>query len=181
MSDLATRYGRVAAGFRARLDSVPDDRWDSPSPCDKWSAREVVAHSAAVHRNVVGLVRTGTDQDHLPEDSASAWHQASDLVARALADPGLAAAQVQSRAGPTTFEELVATLLCADTLVHTWDLSRAVGLDEQLDPEAVAAAHAYLLPRAQEMRVPGGFGPEVSPPPGADPQTRFLCFTGRRP
>ncbi len=181
MSESATRYGRVAAGFRARLDSVPQDRWDSPSPCDQWSAREVVTHSASVHRNVVGLVRPGTDQDSTARDPANAWNQASDLVASALADPGLATAQVQSRAGAMTFEELVATLLCADTLVHTWDLSRAVGLDEQLDAEAVAAAHAYLLPRAEQMRVPGGFGPEVSPPPEADPQTRFLCFTGRRP
>lgn len=171
----------MAAGFGSRLDQVPEDRWDSPSPCDQWSAREVVAHSASVHRNVVGMVGVKVDQDHIPEDAAAAWHQASDLVVGALADSGMAASKVETRAGPMTFEELVATLLSADTLVHTWDLSRAVGLDEQLDPDAVAAVHAYLLPRAEQMRVPGGFGPEVSPPPGADPQTRLLCFTGRRP
>ncbi len=181
MSELGTRYERVAAGFSSRLDLVPEDRWESPSPCDQWSAREVVAHSAAVHRNVVGMVGVKVDKDHIPGDAAAAWHQAADLVLGALADSEIAAAKVESRAGPMTFEELAATLLTADTLVHTWDLSRAVGLDEQLDQDAVAAVHAYLLPRAEQMRVPGGFGPEVSPPPGADPQTRLLSFTGRRP
>ena len=30
------------------------------------------------------------------------------------------------------------------------------------------------------MRTPGGFGPKIDPPPGADVQTRLLAFTGRR-
>lgn len=29
------------------------------------------------------------------------------------------------------------------------------------------------------IRMPGVFGPKVEPPPGADLQTRLLCFTGR--
>ncbi|MGA9774366.1 MAG: hypothetical protein WBU92_00405, partial [Candidatus Dormiibacterota bacterium] len=113
-------------------------------------------------------------------DPASAWRSASAAVAEALADPERAATEVKSRAGVMTFEQMVGTLLCADTLVHTWDLARATGLDERLDPEAVAVAHRFLLPRGDQMRVPGGFGPAVEPPPGADDQTRFLCFTGRR-
>ncbi|HVD03576.1 MAG TPA: TIGR03086 family metal-binding protein [Candidatus Dormibacteraeota bacterium] len=181
MSEESTRYSRVAAGFRSRLDAVPENRWDAPSPCDEWSARAVVAHSALVHRNVASMVRPELRQGTVHDDPPTAWHQASDLVAAALDDSGLSGVEVQTRAGHMSFAELVATLLCADTLVHTWDLARATGLDEGLDPEAVAAAYAYLAPRGEQMRVPGGFGPEVDPPPGADPQTRFLCFTGRRP
>jgi hypothetical protein len=31
------------------------------------------------------------------------------------------------------------------------------------------------------LRVPGGFGAKLEPPPGADEQTRFLAFVGRQP
>jgi hypothetical protein len=30
------------------------------------------------------------------------------------------------------------------------------------------------------LRQPGAFGPKVDPPAGADLQTEFLCFLGRR-
>ena len=33
---------------------------------------------------------------------------------------------------------------------------------------------------ADQIRFPGGFGPALDPPPGADGQTRLLCFLGRR-
>lgn len=32
----------------------------------------------------------------------------------------------------------------------------------------------------EAMRGPGAFGPELTPPEGADAQTRLLAFVGRR-
>lgn len=179
VSEVAERYARVAEGFGSRLAAVPAVRWDSPSPCEGWAARDVVIHSAGVHRNVAAML-TPPAEPAADADPAFAWRSASAAVAAALSDPERAATEVKSRVGVMTFEQMVGTLLCADTLVHTWDLARATGLDERLDPEAVAVAHRFLLPRGEQMRVPGGFGPAVEPPPGADDQTRFLCFTGRR-
>jgi uncharacterized protein (TIGR03086 family) len=65
--------------------------------------------------------------------------------------------------------------------VHTWDLARATGGDEHLDPlevERVLGAVRGLGPAA---RSPGVFGPEVTVPAGADRQSQLLAFTGRRP
>ena len=181
VSEVADRYARVAEGFRSRLAAVPAGRWHSPSPCEGWAARDVVVHSSSVHRNVAAMLSPPAGQTPPADaDPASAWRSASAAVAEALADPERAATEVKSRVGVMTFEQMVGTLLCADTLVHTWDLARATGLDERLDPEAVVVAHRFLLPRGDQMRVPGGFGPAVVPPPGSDEQTRFLCFTGRR-
>ena len=45
----------------------------------------------------------------------------------------------------------------------------------------------YLLAEAikgfpsEGMRGPGAFGPEITPPPGADEQTKVLAFLGRQP
>ncbi len=143
------------------MAAVPTGRWHSPSPREGWAARDVVVHSTSVHRNVAAMLSPPAGQTP-------------------PADPERAATEVKSRVGVMTFERMVGTLLCADTMVHTWDLARATGLDERLDPEAVVVAHRFLLPRGDQMRVPGGFGPAVVPPPGSNERTRFLCFTGRR-
>jgi uncharacterized protein (TIGR03086 family) len=79
------------------------------------------------------------------------------------------------------FDRLVGSLVCSDTLLHTWDLARATGQDERLDERAVAVAYEWLEPLDDALRRPGGFGEKVEAPPGADLQTRFLCFAGRRP
>ena len=39
----------------------------------------------------------------------------------------------------------------------------------------------HLKPMDEALRQPWAFGPKVPPPPGADLQTEFLCFVGRRP
>jgi uncharacterized protein (TIGR03086 family) len=81
--------------------------------------------------------------------------------------------------GEQSFESLVSRLLCADTLIHTWDLARATGQNEDLDPVAVQQAMEFLTPIDDAIRRPGGFGPKIEPPAGADPQTSLLNFVGR--
>jgi hypothetical protein len=31
--------------FGARVRAVPEDRWDSPTPCSEWNVRDLVARS----------------------------------------------------------------------------------------------------------------------------------------
>jgi uncharacterized protein (TIGR03086 family) len=77
-------------------------------------------------------------------------------------------------------ESLVGRLLCADTLVHTWDLARATHQEERLDASAVVEAMEFLSPIDDAIRRPGGFGPKIAPKPDADEQTKLLNFCGRR-
>ena len=70
-------------------------------------------------------------------------------------------------------------LVSADTLVHTWDLARATGQDESLDPQTAAKVLEFLTPIDESVHYPGGFAAKIDPPPGADMQTRLLNFTGR--
>jgi len=100
-------------------------------------------------------------------------------VSAALADPERASAPVTGRFAPMPLEEMIGRLLCSDTLVHSWDLARATGQDERLDPPCqLRVRHAPAQRRGNPRR--GSFGPKIEPPPGADEQTRFLCFLGRR-
>lgn len=182
MSAAADRYAAAAEGFGRVLRGVIADRWSAESPCEDWTAHDVAKHVVDTHRRILTRLTGG---DPTPPDSGedlvAAWDVESSAVLEAVGDPERAATAVQGMGTEQRFDELVGTLLTADTLLHTWDLARATGQDEQLDPTVVAATHAFLLPFDSAFRVPGGFGPAVDPPAGADPQTRLLCFVGRRP
>jgi hypothetical protein len=69
----------------------------------------------------------------------------------------------------------------ADIAVHTWDLARAIGAGESLDPGVVAFA-LTLQDTFDAARQRGAF----APPPGNTPadssaQARLLYLAGRRP
>ncbi|MEZ5219031.1 MAG: hypothetical protein R2705_09920 [Ilumatobacteraceae bacterium] len=81
--------------------------------------------------------------------------------------------------GPMPAEQVLGRLVASDVLVHTWDLARAVGGDEQLPADLVAGAYSGLKPMDAMIRRPGVFGPKTPCPEGADEQTEFLCFLGR--
>jgi uncharacterized protein (TIGR03086 family) len=100
-------------------------------------------------------------------------------MCEAVEDPVRAGRLVDSMIGPITFGELVATLLCVDALIHTWDIARATGQDERLDPDAVGDAVRFLAPRDADLRVPGEFGARLDPPSGADEQSWLIAFSGR--
>jgi uncharacterized protein (TIGR03086 family) len=180
MSEVADRYARVAAEFTARVQGCSPADWSAASPCEGWSARDVVAHVVTGHRRALAVM-SGEDATPAAEDEdlVAAWRAANAAVTAVLADPERAQAETDTPFGRQPFETLVGTALCADTLVHTWDLARATGQDEHLDPEAVIATATWVTPMDEMMRHPGVFGPKVAPPPGADDQTQLLCFLGR--
>jgi uncharacterized protein (TIGR03086 family) len=181
MSEVAERYARIADTFTARLEGVPTGAWAEPSPCPGWTARDVAKHVVDTHRAVLTRLSGGdpTPPD-ADEDLRTAWKVESAAMRAALADPERAGKRVKGMGGEQSFEQLVGNLVCADTLIHTWDLARASRQDDRLDPAAVEAAQAFMGPNDEMLRSPGGFGPKIEPPAGADAQTRLLCFVGRQ-
>ncbi|MFI6503237.1 TIGR03086 family metal-binding protein [Nonomuraea typhae] len=195
MSEQAHRFRRAADGFALRIAAVPPGRWDDPSPCPGWSARDVVAHVITeTRRNVCTVRATEPEPVHgvgpaemgaLPPlapdaDLAAAWaHVSADLTA-AIDDPACRTAKVPTPVGPVAFADLT-DVLPEDVLIHTWDLARATGGDERLDPGLVAHIYEHLKPMDEALRQPWAFGPKTPVPPGADLQTEFLCFAGRQP
>jgi uncharacterized protein (TIGR03086 family) len=135
----------------------------------------VVAHVVNGERRLV----LGKDEVPQAADLRLAWQETRDEVEKLASDPATLAETVQSPMGPMPLSQLLGNLVTMDLLVHTWDLARAVGADEKLNPQAVAAAYEVMKPMDAMIRMPGVFGPKVEPPAGADLQTEFLCFLGR--
>ena len=76
--------------------------------------------------------------------------------------------------------DAIGQFMTMDVLVHTWDLARTIGSDEHLDQDSVGRAYDALKPLDAMIRRPQVFGPKLEPPAGADLQTEFLYFLGRR-
>lgn len=181
MTTVSDRYERLAGAFLAKIEAVPPDRWSAPSPCDGWTARDVVRHVVATQGFFEQLV--GRDIGDLPsvdDDPAGAWRAASAVVLGDLRQPDRAAAEYDGLGGRSTFEAAVDRFLCMDLVVHAWDLARAAGLDERMDPDDVGQVQATAEGFGEGMRSPQAFGPAVEPPPGAGPQEHLLAFLGRR-
>ncbi|MFN2537122.1 MAG: TIGR03086 family metal-binding protein [Mycobacteriales bacterium] len=172
------QYARVADGFDRALRGVSD--WHTGTPCEEWDARQLAAHVVDVTRLFLARL-DGSEPATLGPDAdvVSAWESARTELEKALADH--ADEPVDSFGGKEPFGDVIGGVLCADTLLHTWDLARATGQDDTLDLSAVSKAQAFLQARADLMRRPGGFGPEVTVADDASPQDRLVAFAGRQP
>ena len=181
MSEISERFRTLAAAFTDRVEAVPGDRWESPSPCEGWTARDVVRHMIGNVDLFFGFVDeqrpSGASVD---DDPAAAWAEARDAMQAALDDPDLGGREYDGFFGRTTLAQSVDRFLGVDLVVHSWDLARATGGDEKLDPDAVHEVFEALQPMDEQLRAPQAFGPKLEPPAGADEQTRLLAFLGRR-
>jgi uncharacterized protein (TIGR03086 family) len=175
------RFELVAAGFDRRVRAVPAGQWDAQSPCDDWKARDVVAHVVTNYRSMAAQAMGGASRPMgVDEDPAEAWTDAYGQMQDLLGDPEMLSKTVSGPTGPTSVEQIVGALVAMDTHIHTWDLARAVGGDDRLDPDVVRFARGIMEPMDEMIRRPGVFGPKLEPPAGADEQTQLLYFLGRR-
>jgi uncharacterized protein (TIGR03086 family) len=193
--DATERFRRTSDGFHARILAVAANQWDNPSPCPGWTAQDIVGHVINEQRRNLALVRgldpqplhgvavaeMGALPDIRPDaDLAAAWHEIGQALADTIGDPRCLDVEMPTPMGPTAYRDIV-DVLPEDVLIHTWDLARATGGDERLDQAVVAHVYEHLKPLDEALRQPWAFGPKITPPPGADLQTQFLCFVGRRP
>lgn len=184
MSEIADRYRRVSATFTEKVDQVPAGAWDNPAPPEGWATRDVVGHlvewlPAFFCANWNIAQPNGPSVD---DDPAGAWKVVQQTFQDALDDPAIAE-QVQDDLpmGPLSFERCFDMIGTNDVFMHTWDLARAAGLDETLDPAEVHSMFVGMEPMDEMMRASGQFGPRIPVPDDADEQTKLIAFIGRQP
>jgi uncharacterized protein (TIGR03086 family) len=181
MSDVQESYHVISSGFDAAVQAVAPDQWAAQTPCADWTARQIVAHVVENHRGVAAAVRGG---ESVPlgadEDPKQAWSDACRAIRDIAADPDAVAVEMDGPTGTMPAGEIIGRFVTMDVLVHTWDLARTVGADEQLDEDSVRRAYEALKPMDAMIRQPNVFGPKLEPPADADLQTEFLYFLGRR-
>jgi uncharacterized protein (TIGR03086 family) len=183
-SAIAERFRRIGAAFTAVAEATPDGAWEQPAPCEGWVARDVVGHmvewipaflsaAPAFHAAAGPLVA---------DDPARAWSVLCDSIQSALDDPSVAASPfVHEMVGTHTFESAVDQFVTNDVFIHIWDLARAVGGNEVLDPAEVSSMLVAVEPYDEMLRTSGHYGPRVPVSDDASEQDRLIAFMGRVP
>jgi uncharacterized protein (TIGR03086 family) len=184
--DLLARHGRAMEEFDRRVRSVPDGRWGDPTPCEGWDVRTLVNH--LVHEQLWAphllagetLEQVGDryEGDLLGDDPVAAWERTSREAREAFVRPGAVAGTVHTSMGELPAEEYTHQMTL-DLAIHGWDLARAIGADEALDPRLVKELLETWEPRRDLLASSGVFAPPVDVPDDAPPQVRLLAVLGR--
>jgi uncharacterized protein (TIGR03086 family) len=182
--ELVTLHQRAVGYWAARVAEVNDDEWGNPTPCAQWSVRDLVNHVVAEELWAAPLLRGATiaevgsqfDGDVLGDDPPGVARTAADNAAAIVGEVVPGGGRVQLSYGEEDMGEYVRQL-CADHLIHGWDLAAATGGDRAMDPELVDEVGAWFTGRESLYRSGGAVGPRQH---GAgDPQSELLAGFGR--
>jgi uncharacterized protein (TIGR03086 family) len=180
--EVAERHLRTCRRFGEAV-AAASGRWSAPSPCPDWDAGAVVEHVIGFH-DVLLLRPMGAKPERPKLDPARRWEITYAALVSLFERPGLFDGPIDVPAighnPPTRIEATpLVGLLSQDVLIHTWDLARAVGADDRLDPDW-CRHFLSRLPEDPTAQVRSGmFAPPLEPPPGADPRTVLLARMGR--
>jgi uncharacterized protein (TIGR03086 family) len=184
MSKNSRNYTKALYGLDAVVQRVPEDRWGAPTPCEDWTARDVVVHCIGVMNAVKSQIETAEmalpDTPDVGDDLLEAWNTARDETLEALDHEGVLAQQGNYWIGPGTVDDLLGFALW-DPLTHSWDLSTAVGIDAAGSDELAAAAMPVIEGMAPMLRQLGHLGDPIEVPDNASAMSRFLGLAGRDP
>jgi uncharacterized protein (TIGR03086 family) len=179
MENVADRYRRLAATMTSRIAAVPDDAWSRPSPCEEWTARDLVGHLVDVHGRFQALVgREPAPHPSVEDDPLGAWQAVRDQMQSDRDDPARRDQEYDGRFGRSTFGAAVDGFVCFDLVVHGWDLARATGQDETIDAQDVERVAAQVEAMGEVMRSNGVIAEPVEPA-DASAQSRLLAVLGR--
>jgi uncharacterized protein (TIGR03086 family) len=183
-TDIGTRHLAVCRRFGEAVASA-EGRWDCPSPCNEWNAREVLEHVIGFHD--VLLLRPLGMKPHRPQDEpCQRWELTQERIVEALNRDALfkgiiAVPAVGSNSARGRDASKLIPRLTQDVLVHTWDLARAVGADDRLDEGMCRAFFDQLPSDPDALKTSGMFASPRAVDDQADIQSRFLARLGRDP
>jgi uncharacterized protein (TIGR03086 family) len=185
-TDVRNLHQRATESFGARVQAIRDDQWASRTPCEEWDVRTLVNHLVYETRWMPPLLDGSTiaevgdrfEGDLLGGDGKAAWHESATDAVAAVHEESAMERTVHLSFGDLPGREYTMQIV-ADLLIHGWDLARAIGADDRLDPELVEACASWFAAMEEPYRAAGAIGPRVEVPSDADAQTRLLAQFGR--
>jgi uncharacterized protein (TIGR03086 family) len=181
MESVSERYRRLSAQFEDKIKKVPDGAWGDATPCTDWTVRDLVSHMiemSQIHLSLVGQeAHPGPSVD---DDPVGAFAVTREQIQSDLEDPERAKVTFKHRLGRWTFAEAIENAVCPDLVVHGWDLARATGQDERIDPQEFPLVWKSIKMVPDNLLRGMACGPEVAVAADADEQTRLLAYYGRK-
>jgi len=180
VSEDAERHRRACVGWTAVVDGVEPGRWEVPTPCSEWDAGALVEHVIGFHEFLL-LRPVGRQADRPRRGPAARWRATDVTIQQLLASPALLDGAVDYFDGATRRPRELLRALTLDVLVHTWDLARATGGPDRLDPELCDWAWRDARRTAPARQASPLYAAPVPVPDEREPQTHLLGLLGRDP
>jgi uncharacterized protein (TIGR03086 family) len=185
-SDLRELYRRACERYGEHVHAIRDEQWSGATPCTEWDVRALVGHLITevawvpplMGGRSVAEVGDELSGDLVGEDPAASWDRYAPASIEVVAEPGAMERTVRLTKREVSATDYVSEVF-VDLLIHGWDLARAIGTDETLDPESVEIVYERMKPHESEMNSSGVFGSHVEAADGSDLQTQLLAVFGR--
>ena len=185
----ADAFDRGLDAFGAVADQLTSEDWDAPSPCEGWTALDVLGHLTTAIGMGLSVLRgeqptwpqADRPADLVDGDPAQAFH-ALAAQARAALEGADLDHEMDTPMGLRTVADRLA-FPAIDLFVHAWDIGQAAGIDVEIPADVIEFAHAHLDGIPTEMMRGEGkpFGEEAATAVDATATERFLAWTGRSP
>ena len=180
MISTADQYQAALRPLTAVVDAVPAGSWDAPSPCEGWTARDVVAHLVQTQREM--LTGHGADLGPAPDldaDPAGAWRDHAGRVLDVLGDEALVGRPYDGPFGPTTVGATLEQFYVWDMVVHRWDLAQAAAIPDELSEDELDRVEQGADSFGEALHMDGICRPGVDVAADADRTARVLARLGR--
>lgn len=175
--------------FGSVVTRLDDADWHKPSPCEGWTALDVLGHLGTSMSMGIAILKG--EQPRFPEvdrpgdviegDPLDYWRSISTEIRPLMEDVDLEEERDSPMGRRSVGEGLAFPAI--DLYVHAWDVGHSAGIDVEIPDEAIEFAHTYIDPIPADMvrGEKGAFGPQVEAPDDATPTEQFIAWTGRNP
>lgn len=184
MSENLRNFTKAVYGMDAVVRRVAADAWDQPSPCEGWSARDVLGHQIGVLNGVAHMA--AGNKMILPaapddmSDPVGAWSEATAALFEALDQRGALHHSGKYWFGPMTIDQLIGVVQW-DPLTHAWDLQQATGVEAVIDEGLAQRSFDTISGMRESLAKMRLVGDEVPVSADADIVSRYLGLVGRDP
>ena len=166
----------AADRFSAIVTATTD--WSAPSPCEGWTAADVVDHVVDTERDYFS--RMDVPLPDRPTGSPDAVWAEHLAAVRPLVTDELRAREYDGFFGRTTMGATLDDFYGFDLVVHGWDLGSATGRPTTFTDADMDALEAAFEGFGDHAYDDGVFRQPVDVPEDAARQTRLLALMGRR-
>ncbi len=180
MNTTALRHAEADKPLTDVISSLRDTDWDVQSPCEGWTARDVLAHIIDTQRDF--FAGRGVEVGERPDTDrpVEAWRTHTARIAEILADDTLVSTTYDGYFGPTTVGATFEQFYIWDMLVHRWDIARSAGIDAIFSDAELDRMEAGADSFGDALYMDGVCAPAVPAPDDADRTSRILAKMGRR-
>lgn len=183
MSQNSRNFVRAVHAFDAVVQRTDASAWQNATPCEGWTATDLLEHQCAVLNGVAAVASSGQMAAPTPppdvSDPQAAWRETRDTLLTALDQQGVLGQQGPFWFDAATVDDMIGIVMW-DAVTHAWDLAQAVGQDHGLDNALVQSCYDLVGPMSDMLVESGRTGPVVPVADEAPILDRYLGLVGRR-